>query len=180
MLPAGPGPPAPAQSLDSMWRGLIGLGLRSILGKGRRHGVSPARNNQAALVPSSNVTHKLPRNPRMNSKIVPVLVSITHSITSFPASSLTAAEMLAWCTSSPIYFLLSIVLCSVPSVSTDAQSLLERAPLHNALTARVGSDSVSDEYSAGTAAYYYWTRTDNYQLHCTRIELPQHLHTNDN
>jgi hypothetical protein len=134
-----------------MWRGLIGLGLRSILGKGRRHGVSPARNNQAALVPSSNVTHKLPRNPRMNSKIVPVLVSITHSITSFPASSLTAAEMLAWCTSSPIYFLLSIVLCSVPSVSTDAQSLLERAPLHNALTARVGSDSVSDEYNAGTA-----------------------------
>jgi hypothetical protein len=38
---------------------------------------------------------KLPRSPRMNSRMVAALVSMTHSITSFPASSLTAIEMLA-------------------------------------------------------------------------------------
>src|SRR5579864_7073261 len=35
-------------------------------------------------------------------------VSITHSITIFPAPFLTAIEMLSLCTSMPIYFLLSI------------------------------------------------------------------------
>src|SRR5260370_19890271 len=35
-------------------------------------------------------------------------VSITHSITIFPAPFITAIEMLSLCTSIPIYFLLSI------------------------------------------------------------------------
>jgi hypothetical protein len=52
--------------------------------------------NQAALVPSSNVIHTLPRIPRMNSRIDAALVSIIDSVISFPAAFLTATEMLAW------------------------------------------------------------------------------------
>src|ERR1700691_1550284 len=64
--------------------------------------------NQAAEVPSSNVTCKSPRSPSINSRIMLAFVSITHSITIFPAPFLTAIEMLSLCTSMPIYFLLSI------------------------------------------------------------------------
>src|ERR1700676_1920741 len=64
--------------------------------------------NQAAQVPSSNVTCKSPRSPLINCKIMLAFVSITHSITIFPAPFITAIEMLSWCTSMPIYFLLSI------------------------------------------------------------------------
>src|SRR5271163_4487739 len=39
-------------------------------------------------------------------------VSITHSITSFPASFLTAIEMLSLCTSMPIYLVPVIKGCS--------------------------------------------------------------------
>jgi len=38
--------------------------------------------------------HRLPCSPRMNSRTVDALVSMTHSITNFPAPSLTATEML--------------------------------------------------------------------------------------
>src|SRR6202030_1487590 len=70
--------------------------------------------SQAALVPSSKVTHKLPRSPWMNSSTVAAFVSMMHSISSFPAASITAIEVLAWCTSMPIYFSLFIrVLLSV-------------------------------------------------------------------
>src|SRR5580704_19250317 len=64
--------------------------------------------NQAAEVPSSNVTCKSPRSPAIKSRIMLAFVSITHSITIFPAPFLTAIEMLSLCTSIPIYFLLSI------------------------------------------------------------------------
>src|SRR5215510_2754825 len=40
--------------------------------------------NQAAQVPSSNVTRKSPRSPSMNCRMVLALVSITHSITALP------------------------------------------------------------------------------------------------
>src|ERR1700683_3721341 len=64
--------------------------------------------NQAAEVPSSNVTCKSPRSPSINCRIMLAFVSMTHSITIFPAPFLTAIEMLSLCTSIPIYFLLSI------------------------------------------------------------------------
>src|SRR5580693_358077 len=64
--------------------------------------------NQAAQVPSSNVRCRSPRSPSINCRITVAFVSITHSITIFPASFLTAIEMLSLCTSIPIYFLLSI------------------------------------------------------------------------
>src|ERR1700686_955217 len=86
--------------------------------------------NQAAQVPSSNVTCKSPRSPSTNSRIALVFVSITHSITIFPASFLTAIEMLSLCTSIPIYFL-SFNMRVLLSVGVDAndQNLLQRGAL---------------------------------------------------
>jgi hypothetical protein len=52
--------------------------------------------HQAAQVPSSNVTHKLPRSPCTNWRIVAAFVSTTDSITSLPVESGTAAEIVAW------------------------------------------------------------------------------------
>ena len=46
--------------------------------------------NQAALVPSSKVTCKLPRRPRINWRIVSAFVSRIASITNLPAESRTA------------------------------------------------------------------------------------------
>src|SRR6266478_531625 len=46
--------------------------------------------NQAAEVPSSNVTCKSPCSPSKNCRIMLALVSITHSITIFPAPFITA------------------------------------------------------------------------------------------
>src|ERR1700676_5009696 len=59
--------------------------------------------NQVAQVPSSKVTCNSPRSPWIKSRMTFAFVSITHSITSFPASFLTAIEMLSLCTSMPIY-----------------------------------------------------------------------------
>src|ERR1700694_928651 len=86
--------------------------------------------NQAAQVPSSNVTCKSPRSPSINCRITLVFVSITHSITIFPASFLTAIEMLSLCTSIPIYFL-SFNMRVLLSVGVDAndQNLLQRGAL---------------------------------------------------
>ena len=56
--------------------------------------------SQAAQVPSSKVTCKLPRRPRRNCRIVSAFVSRMASITSLPAESRTATEIVAWCTSS--------------------------------------------------------------------------------
>src|SRR5580698_9671013 len=64
--------------------------------------------NQAAEVPSSKVTCESPRSPAIKSRTMLAFVSMTHSITIFPAPFLTAIEMLSWCTSMPIYFRLSI------------------------------------------------------------------------
>src|SRR3989442_384866 len=41
--------------------------------------------NQAAQVPSSNVTHKLPRSPSINCKMVAAFVSRMDSLTSLPS-----------------------------------------------------------------------------------------------
>src|SRR5450755_1969331 len=71
----------------------------------------------------------------MNSSTVPAFVSMMHSISTFPAASLTAIEMLAWCTSMPIYFLLSIwVLLSVGSEPTPPAYAERGALFYNALT----------------------------------------------
>src|SRR5258706_6941418 len=75
--------------------------------------------NQAAQVPSSNVTCKSPRSPLINCRIMLAFVSMTHSITIFPAPFLTAIEMLSLCTSIPIYFL-SFNMRVLLSVGVDA------------------------------------------------------------
>src|ERR1700730_1828866 len=82
--------------------------------------------NQVAQVPSSNVTCCSPRSPWMNSRIVLAFVSITHSITSFPAAFLTAIEILSLCTSKPIYFLLSIEGAPFWRVEPNTQNLLQK------------------------------------------------------
>jgi hypothetical protein len=52
--------------------------------------------------------------------------------------------MLAWCTSMPIYFLLSIVLCSVPSVLRRRSKPTPKGrPFHNAFNAAAASDAYS-------------------------------------
>src|SRR5208337_2085502 len=68
--------------------------------------------NQAAEVPSSKVTCKSPRSPSKNCRIMLAFVSMTHSITIFPAALLTAIAMLSLCTSMPIYLVLVIKGCS--------------------------------------------------------------------
>src|SRR5450631_3350245 len=86
--------------------------------------------NQAAEVPSSKVTCKSPRSPSINCRIMLALVSITHSITIFPAAFLTAIEILSLCTSIPIYFL-SFNMRVLLSVGVDAndQNLHQRGAL---------------------------------------------------
>src|ERR1700676_123308 len=93
--------------------------------------------NQAAQVPSSNVTCRSPRSPSINCRITLAFVSITHSITIFPASFLTAIEMLSLCTSIPTYFL-SFNMRVLLSVGVDAndQNLLQRAPFYIASSSR--------------------------------------------
>ena len=49
--------------------------------------------NQAAQVPSSKVTCRLPRSPLRKSRMVMALVSIVHSITSLPEEFRTAIEI---------------------------------------------------------------------------------------
>src|SRR5580658_8550997 len=68
--------------------------------------------NQAPEVPSSNVTCKSPRSPSKNCRIRLAFVSMTHSITIFPAPFRTAIEILSLCTSMPIYLVLVIKGCS--------------------------------------------------------------------
>src|ERR1700731_341282 len=64
--------------------------------------------NQVAQVPSSKVTCNSPRSPWIKSKRMFALVSITHSLTIFPAAFRTAIEILSLCTSMPIYLVLVI------------------------------------------------------------------------
>src|ERR1700693_2160034 len=83
--------------------------------------------NQAAEVPSSNVTCKSPRSPSINCRIMLAFVSITHSITIFPAPFLTAIEMFSLYTSIPIYFLsfnMRVLLSCRDCAST--QTLLQK------------------------------------------------------
>src|SRR5215472_12211437 len=77
--------------------------------------------SQVAAVPSSNVTCKSPRSPSINCRIMLALVSMTHSITTLPASFLTAIEILSLCTSMPIYLVL--VIKGVPPLERLSQAL---------------------------------------------------------
>src|SRR5207249_8721890 len=51
--------------------------------------------SQAAQVPSSKVTDKVPRSPAKNSRMVEAFVSRMDSITTLPLESITATEMVA-------------------------------------------------------------------------------------
>src|SRR5579863_7294056 len=86
--------------------------------------------NHAAQVPSSKVTCKLPDNPWRSCRIVAAFVSMTDSITRWPVPSRTTTEIVAWCTSSPIY-LASFNTRVLLSVGVDAndQNLLQRGAL---------------------------------------------------
>src|ERR1700731_37002 len=89
--------------------------------------------NQAAQVPSSKVTCRLPLSPWKNWRMVLALVSITHSMTSLPEEFRTAMEIVSLCTSIPIYFTLSIyrVLLS-GGVRPDTQNPTPKgAPFYN-------------------------------------------------
>src|ERR1700733_6671220 len=83
--------------------------------------------NQAAEVPSSNVTCKSPRSPSKNCKIMLAFVSMTHSIPIFPETFMTAIEILSLCTSIPIYLVLVIKGCSfLDEVEPNTQNLLQK------------------------------------------------------
>src|SRR5215831_19015098 len=84
--------------------------------------------NQADQVPSSKVTYKLPRTPRRNWRMVSAFVSRTASITSLPTESLTATEIVAWCTSSPIY-LASFMRALLVGDDANDQNLLQKGAL---------------------------------------------------
>jgi len=85
--------------------------------------------NQAAQVPSSNVTRKSPRSPSMNCTMVLALVSMTHSITTFPTEFITAIEILFLCTSIPIYLVLVIRVSFLDEVEPSTQNLIQRGAL---------------------------------------------------
>src|ERR1700687_3276330 len=86
--------------------------------------------NQAAQVPSSNVTCKSPRSPSKNCRIMLAFVSMTHSITTLPTKFLTAIEILSLCTSMPIYFLLSIEGVPFCRIEASTQPYPERGALY--------------------------------------------------
>jgi hypothetical protein len=65
--------------------------------------------NQAADIPSSNVTCKSPRSPSINCRIMLAFVSMTDSITTLPTEFITAIEILSLCTSIPIYLMLLVI-----------------------------------------------------------------------
>src|SRR5579864_636860 len=88
--------------------------------------------SQAAQVPSSKFTCKLPRRPRKHWRIVSALVSRMASITSLPVQSRTATEIVAWCTSSPIYLASFMRVLLVVGGDANDQNLLQRAPFYNA------------------------------------------------
>src|SRR5277367_5483499 len=87
--------------------------------------------NQAAEVPSSNVTCRSPRSPSINCRITLALVSMTHSIMIFPAAFRTASEMLSLCTSMPIYLVPVIRAFLSGRVEPSTQNLLQKGrPLY--------------------------------------------------
>src|ERR1700681_3193446 len=90
------------------------------------------------------------------------LASITHSITIFPASFLTAIEILSLCTSMPIYLMLVIKGCSFLEGLRQAPKpySVRGALLYCVLFSEVGSDreisvakkTVSQETSCAVGA----------------------------
>src|SRR3984893_3003675 len=81
---------------------------------------SPRSCNQAAEVPSSKVTDKLPCSPWRNSRIVAAFVSRILSMINLPRESKTATEIVAWWTSMPIYF--SWLITALLSVGGDTNN----------------------------------------------------------
>src|SRR3984893_9254687 len=110
--------------------------------------------NQAAEVPSSNVTCTSPRSPSINCRIMLAFVSITHSIPIFPAPFITAIEMLSLCTSIPIYLVLVIKGCSfLDEVEPNTQNLLQkRGALYIASGNRKMGEVVRFRCSGGISA----------------------------
>src|SRR5713101_2464853 len=102
--------------------------------------------NQAAEVPSSNVTCKSPRSPSKNCRIMLAFVSMTHSIPIFPEAFITAIEILSLCTSMPIYLVLVIKGCSfLDEVEPNTQNLLQKGrPLYCVFPHKRTSTTVSD------------------------------------
>src|SRR5271155_5495891 len=99
--------------------------------------------NQAAEVPSSNVTRKSPCSPSINCRIMLAFVSMTHSITTFPAPFLTAIETLSLCTSMPIYLVLVIKGCSfLKGLSQALKTYSKRGALYIASRHRTSSGLV--------------------------------------
>src|SRR5271156_4240808 len=86
--------------------------------------------NQAAEVPSSKVTCNSPRSPWTKSRIMFALVSITHSITIFPAAFMTAIEILSLCTSMPIYLVLVIRVFLSGGLSQALKTYSKRSALY--------------------------------------------------
>src|SRR5438094_10154243 len=64
--------------------------------------------SQAAQVPSSKVTDKVPRSPLKKSRMVAAFVSTMDSIANLTVESKTATDLVASWTSSPMYFSLLI------------------------------------------------------------------------
>src|SRR5262245_22961449 len=66
--------------------------------------------------------------------MVSAFISRTASTTSLPAESLTATEIVAWCTSSPIYLASFMRALLVVGVDENDQALLQKGALYNAFT----------------------------------------------
>src|SRR5271167_925014 len=123
--------------------------------------------NQAAQVPSSNVTCKSPRSPSINCRIMLAFVSMTHSIMIFPTPFITAIEMLSLCTSMPIYFVLFMRVLLFVGIEANAQNLLQKGrPLYC-----VG---FTDKYRASTVHVRIrrYTGVENLRVRISAISEP--------
>src|SRR5215470_14676760 len=70
-----------------------------------------------------------PRSPCIHCRIVSAFVSTIASITNLPAESKTATEIVAWCTSSPIYLASFMRALLVVGVDANDQNLLQAGAL---------------------------------------------------
>src|SRR5262249_15971495 len=71
----------------------------------------------------------VPRRPWINSRIVEVLVSRIASITNLPAESRIATEIVAWCTSRPIFLASFMRALLVVGGDANDQNLLQKGAL---------------------------------------------------
>jgi hypothetical protein len=147
--------------------------------------------NQAAQVPSSNVTRISPRSPSMNCKMVLALVSMTHSITTLPTEFLTATEILSVCTSMPIYLALVTKNCMnfLKKIFLSGDSDPKEPPVMKTISYRGGvvtfriPESWNEEYSDTDGGTFYEDKPDSGTLRLKLITaespseirvIPQH------